>query len=167
MSVTTNATSAPFKFSATAQVSALLWSLIMVIEDYLLGLKTNNCWNLSFNVKETPEEKSQQLKERLNRLFEANERRCSRGVLYGSDLLQACTLSLEPVQFAQTAGAWRWVGRENCFRAQRTPTAATSTLQASLKTVEDRLVASNSLIKRYCTSVWGPSFGLNGQKNTI
>uniref|UniRef100_A0A3Q3VLH9 Uncharacterized protein n=1 Tax=Mola mola TaxID=94237 RepID=A0A3Q3VLH9_MOLML len=102
---------------------------------------------------ESPEEKSQQLKERLNRLFEANERRCSRSVLYGSDLLQACTLSLEPVHFALTAGAWRWVGRESCLRAQRTRTAATSSLQSTLMSVEDRLVAANrpSFIL-YCNS---------------
>uniref|UniRef100_A0A8C2ZY39 E1A binding protein p400 n=1 Tax=Cyclopterus lumpus TaxID=8103 RepID=A0A8C2ZY39_CYCLU len=41
---------------------------------------------------ESSEEKTRQLKERLCRLFAANERRCSRRVLYGSDLLQACTL---------------------------------------------------------------------------
>ncbi|KAM6943692.1 E1A-binding protein p400 isoform 2-T2 [Lycodopsis pacificus] len=94
------------------------------------------------------EEKTQQLKERLCRLFEANERRCSRRVLYGSDLLQACTLSTEPGHSALTAGGWRWVGRESCLRAQRTCVATTSTLQSSLLSVEDRLEAANSLIKR-------------------
>uniref|UniRef100_A0A8C8A2F5 E1A binding protein p400 n=1 Tax=Oryzias sinensis TaxID=183150 RepID=A0A8C8A2F5_9TELE len=62
-----------------------------------------------FYVQEPTEEKSRLLKERLRNLFEANERRCSRRVLYGSDLLQACTLSSEPAHTALTAGGWRWV----------------------------------------------------------
>ncbi|XP_078106320.1 E1A-binding protein p400 isoform X4 [Sander vitreus] len=98
--------------------------------------------------QESSEEKTQQLKERLSRLFEANERRCSRRVLYGSDLLQACTLSTEPGHSALTAGGWKWVGRESCLRAQRTCVATTSTLQSTLLSVEDRLDAANSLIKR-------------------
>ncbi|XP_028435183.1 E1A-binding protein p400 isoform X4 [Perca flavescens] len=98
--------------------------------------------------QESSEEKTQQLKERLSRLFEANERRCSRRVLYGSDLLQACTLSTEPGHSALTAGGWRWVGRASCLRAQRTCVATTSTLQSTLLSVEDRLDAANSLIKR-------------------
>ncbi|XP_074494783.1 E1A-binding protein p400 isoform X3 [Sebastes fasciatus] len=98
--------------------------------------------------QESSEEKTKQLKERLSRLFEANERRCSRRVLYGSDLLQACTVSTEPAHSSLTAGGWRWVGRESCLRAQRTCVATTSTLQSTLLSVEDRLEAANSLIKR-------------------
>ncbi|KAM6943691.1 E1A-binding protein p400 isoform 1-T1 [Lycodopsis pacificus] len=120
LGVTTNATSAPTKLTTATHAGSQVSS----------------------------EEKTQQLKERLCRLFEANERRCSRRVLYGSDLLQACTLSTEPGHSALTAGGWRWVGRESCLRAQRTCVATTSTLQSSLLSVEDRLEAANSLIKR-------------------
>lgn len=101
------------------------------------------------NVKESSEEKTQQMKERLTCLFEANEQRCSRRVLYGSDLLQACTLSSEPGHTALTAGGWRWVGRESCLRAQRTCVATTSTLQSTLHSVENCLQAATSLINRY------------------
>ncbi|XP_029294792.1 E1A-binding protein p400 isoform X3 [Cottoperca gobio] len=118
--VTTNATSAPTKLTTAAHAGS----------------------------QESSEDKTQQLKERLSRLFEANERRCSRRVLYGSDLLQACTLNTEPGHSALTAGGWRWVGRESCLRAQRTCVATTSTLQSTLLSVEDRLEAANSLIKR-------------------
>lgn len=110
------------------------------------------------NVQESSEEKTQQLKERLSRLFQANERRCSRGVLYGSELLQACTLNSGPSHSALTAGGWRWVGRESCLRAQRTCVATTSTLRSTLLSVEDRLEAANSLIKRYFTSILKPPF---------
>ncbi|XP_068559021.1 E1A-binding protein p400 isoform X5 [Cebidichthys violaceus] len=120
LGVTTNATSAPTKLTTASHAGS----------------------------QESSEEKTQQLKERLCRLFEANERRCSRRVLYGSDLLQACTLSTEPGHSALTAGGWRWVGRESCLRAQRTCVATTSTLQSTLLSVEDRLEAANSLIKR-------------------
>ncbi|XP_035514211.1 E1A-binding protein p400 [Morone saxatilis] len=120
LGVTTNATSSPSKLATAAHAAS----------------------------QESSEEKSQQLKERLSRLLQANERRCSRRVLYGSDLLQACTLSSEPGHSALTAGGWRWVGRESCLRAQRTCVATASTLQSTLLSVEDRLEAANSLIKR-------------------
>ncbi|XP_067376698.1 E1A-binding protein p400 isoform X3 [Channa argus] len=117
-----------------------------------LGVTTNSISPLTkltatAGSQESSEEKTQQIKERLNSLFKANERRCSRRVLYGSDLLQACTLSSEPGHSAITAGGWRWVGRESCLRAQRTCVATTSTLQSTLRSVEC-LEAANSLIKR-------------------
>ncbi|XP_039476533.1 E1A-binding protein p400 isoform X2 [Oreochromis aureus] len=98
--------------------------------------------------QESSEEKTQLMKARLSRLFEANEQRCSRRVLYGSDLLQACTLGSEPGHSALTAGGWSWVGRESCIRAQRTCVATTSALKSSLLSVEDRLEAASSLVKR-------------------
>nr|XP_054587298.1 E1A-binding protein p400 isoform X4 [Nothobranchius furzeri] len=94
------------------------------------------------------EEKTSLLKERLSRLFAANERRCSRRVLYGSDLLQACLLSPEPSHSALTAGGWRWVGMESCLRAQRTIVGTTSALQATLLSVENHVEAAESLIRR-------------------
>uniref|UniRef100_A0A7N8XX50 E1A binding protein p400 n=1 Tax=Mastacembelus armatus TaxID=205130 RepID=A0A7N8XX50_9TELE len=66
---------------------------------------TSVCTTSHCNVQESSEEKTQQQKERLSRLFEANERRCNRRVLYGSDLLQACTLMSEPDHSVLTAGA--------------------------------------------------------------
>uniref|UniRef100_A0AAX7T5G6 E1A binding protein p400 n=1 Tax=Astatotilapia calliptera TaxID=8154 RepID=A0AAX7T5G6_ASTCA len=98
--------------------------------------------------QESSEEKTQLMKERLSRLFEANEQRCSRRVLYGSDLLQACTLGSEPGHSALTAGGWSWVGRESCIRAQRTCVATTSALKSSLHSVDDCLEAASSLFKR-------------------
>ncbi|XP_054867369.1 E1A-binding protein p400 isoform X3 [Amphiprion ocellaris] len=120
LGVTTNATSAPSKLTTVAHGGS----------------------------QESSEEKTQQQKERLGRLFEANEQRCSRRVLYGSDLLQACTLSSERGHTALTAGGWRWVGRESCLRAQRTCVATTSALQSSLLSVNNHLEAANSLINR-------------------
>uniref|UniRef100_A0A668A6E1 E1A binding protein p400 n=1 Tax=Myripristis murdjan TaxID=586833 RepID=A0A668A6E1_9TELE len=99
---------------------------------------------------ESSEEKTQQVKERLSRLFEANERRCSRWVLYGLDLVQACTVSSEPSHTALTAGGWKWVGRESCLRAQRTCIATTSTLQSTLLSVEQQSVLSCPSFRLSC-----------------
>ncbi|KAF7669164.1 hypothetical protein LDENG_00236010 [Lucifuga dentata] len=120
MAVTTNATAAPTKPTAPAHTGP----------------------------QESSEDKTRQMKERLRRLFETNEKRCSRRVLYGSDLLQACAVGSEPAHSALTAGGWRWVGRESCFRAQRTCVATTTTLRSTLLTVKERLEAANSLAKR-------------------
>lgn len=115
------------------------------------------CYYRLLLCQESSEEKSQQLKERLSRLFAANERRCGRSVMYGSDLLQACTVSSEPPHTSLTAGGWRWVGRESCHRAQNTCVATTSALQSALLSVEDRLEAASSLIKRYATHFYNQS----------
>lgn len=98
--------------------------------------------------QESSEEKTQALKQRLRCLFSANERRCARSVLYGSDLLQACTMDSEPGRSALTAGGWRWVGRESCLRAQRTFVATTSYLQSTVLSAGERLEAGSSLVKR-------------------
>lgn len=97
---------------------------------------------LTTSVNSTPQESSEeksQLMERLGRLFEANERRCSRRVLYGADLLQACTVGSEPCHTALTAGGWRWVGLESCVRAKTSVLGATSALKSCLMSVKDRL----------------------------
>ncbi|XP_056147460.1 E1A-binding protein p400 [Lampris incognitus] len=98
--------------------------------------------------QESSEEKTHQVKERLGRLFKANERRCSRSMLYGSDLLQACIVSLEPSHSALTAGGWKWVGRESCLRAKTTCVATTSHLDSALLSTNERLEAGNRLVKR-------------------
>ncbi|CAL8343222.1 unnamed protein product [Lota lota] len=97
---------------------------------------------------EMSEEKSQALKERLSRLFQANERRCGRRVLLGADLLQACTLGPEAGPTAPSARGWRWVGRESCLRAQHTFVGTTSHLQSSLRSEEQWLEAGHGIIKR-------------------
>uniref|UniRef100_A0A8C5ALH5 E1A binding protein p400 n=1 Tax=Gadus morhua TaxID=8049 RepID=A0A8C5ALH5_GADMO len=99
-------------------------------------------------VQEMSEEKSQALKERLGRLFLANERRCGRRVLLGADLLQACTLGPEAGPAGLPPRGWRWAGRESCVRAQHTFVGTTSHLQSSMQSEEQRLEAGHSLIKR-------------------
>uniref|UniRef100_A0A8C8LYS8 E1A binding protein p400 n=1 Tax=Oncorhynchus tshawytscha TaxID=74940 RepID=A0A8C8LYS8_ONCTS len=58
------------------------------------------------------EERGRHLKERLSRLFSANERRCDRSVLYGADLLQVCSVTPGAPHSALSPRGWRWVGRD-------------------------------------------------------
>uniref|UniRef100_A0A8C7PII7 E1A binding protein p400 n=1 Tax=Oncorhynchus mykiss TaxID=8022 RepID=A0A8C7PII7_ONCMY len=53
------------------------------------------------------EERSRLLKERLSRLFSSNERRCGRSVLYGADLLQACSVTPGAPHSALSPRGWR------------------------------------------------------------
>ncbi|XP_035641365.1 E1A-binding protein p400 isoform X6 [Oncorhynchus keta] len=94
------------------------------------------------------EERGRHLKERLSRLFSANERRCDRSVLYGADLLQVCSVTPGAPRSALSPGGWRWVGRDSCLRAQRTPVATTTHLQSALRSSTNRQDASSSLVSR-------------------
>ncbi|XP_055775237.1 E1A-binding protein p400-like isoform X4 [Salvelinus fontinalis] len=94
------------------------------------------------------EERGRHLKERLSRLFSANERRCDRSVLYGADLRQVCSVTPGAPHSALSLGGWRWVGRDSCLRAQRTPVATTTHLQSALLSSTNRQDASSSLVSR-------------------
>ncbi|XP_024273163.2 E1A-binding protein p400 isoform X1 [Oncorhynchus tshawytscha] len=94
------------------------------------------------------EERGRHLKERLSRLFSANERRCDRSVLYGADLLQVCSVTPGAPHSALSPRGWRWVGRDSCLRAQRTPVATTTHLQSALRSSTNRQEASSSLVSR-------------------
>ncbi|KAJ7994142.1 hypothetical protein DPEC_G00262840 [Dallia pectoralis] len=98
--------------------------------------------------QESFEERTRHLKERLNLLFAANERRCGRSVLYGADLLQACSVTPGPPHSALSPRGWRWVGRDSCLRAQRTPVATTSHLQCALLSSKVRCEDNRSLVSR-------------------
>ncbi|XP_039188240.1 E1A-binding protein p400 isoform X5 [Crotalus tigris] len=67
--------------------------------------------------QESFEEKNRLLRERMDRIFSCNERRCSRAPIYGKDLRRICTLvgdSNTTPQFSTAASKWRWAGFVNC-----------------------------------------------------
>ncbi|XP_066546170.1 E1A-binding protein p400 isoform X3 [Amia ocellicauda] len=102
--------------------------------------------------QESSEEKNRLVKERLNRVFSANERRCSRSVLYGVDLVEACSVFEEhtlPKLSAQSSNCWRWIGRDSCLRARQTCIAAVSPLQKALVTAEHRREEEEDWAKRF------------------
>uniref|UniRef100_A0A8C5JJN6 E1A binding protein p400 n=1 Tax=Junco hyemalis TaxID=40217 RepID=A0A8C5JJN6_JUNHY len=63
------------------------------------------------------QEKNRLLKERLDRIFSGNERRCSRAPVYGRDVLRACSLAGDTKASqlpSSQANSWRWAGFVNC-----------------------------------------------------
>ncbi|XP_051525000.1 E1A-binding protein p400-like isoform X2 [Myxocyprinus asiaticus] len=85
--------------------------------------------------QESSEERNRQLKDRLGRLFHANVHRSSRSVLYGSDLVKACSVYKErpPPSFpAPQHSRWSWVGRDSCLRAQQTCVSTVAPLRSAI-----------------------------------
>uniref|UniRef100_A0A674GHV2 E1A binding protein p400 n=1 Tax=Taeniopygia guttata TaxID=59729 RepID=A0A674GHV2_TAEGU len=63
------------------------------------------------------QEKNRLLKERLDRIFCGNERRCARAPVYGRDVLSVCSLAgdTKASQLPSSEGnSWRWAGFVNC-----------------------------------------------------
>uniref|UniRef100_A0A8D2Q4G7 E1A binding protein p400 n=1 Tax=Varanus komodoensis TaxID=61221 RepID=A0A8D2Q4G7_VARKO len=68
------------------------------------------------------EEKNRLLKERLDRLFSCNERRCSRAPMYGRDLVAICSLVGDRKscpQFSTGTSKWSWAGLMWMLEQQR------------------------------------------------
>ncbi|XP_064889411.1 E1A-binding protein p400 isoform X14 [Columba livia] len=82
--------------------------------------------------QETYEEKNRLLKERLDRIFSGNERRCSRAPMYGRDLLSVCSVSGAG---SPGAGRWGWAGSVHCCLSARAPVGARSPLQEMILTL--------------------------------
>lgn len=112
---------------------------------YLLNLA-------AFSHQESSEERSRQLKERLTRLFNVNERRVQRTVLYGTDLLEACSVTkgrTPPPLPAPEHSRWAWVGRDACLKTQQNSVYTTDSLRSALRSHSDRLQEKHSLVKRF------------------
>ncbi|XP_042297477.1 E1A-binding protein p400 isoform X17 [Sceloporus undulatus] len=97
------------------------------------------------HLQETYEEKNRLLKERLDRIFFCNERRCSRAPVYGADLLRLCSLVGDrkmPPQFSTTVNKWRWAGFANCcllYNASRDHSDPLQGLKWTLEQQQDSL----------------------------
>lgn len=106
----------------------------------------------AFRLQESSEERTRQLKERLTRLFTVNERRVQRSVLYGADLLEACSVTrgrtLPPLP-APEHSLWSWVGRDACLKAQQNSIYSTDSLRLALRSRTERLQEGDSLIRRF------------------
>ncbi|XP_058850564.1 E1A-binding protein p400-like isoform X16 [Acipenser ruthenus] len=101
--------------------------------------------------QEASEARNRLVKERLDRVFSANERRCSRSVFYGADLLEVCSVfDKDPVPKPATESnnSWRWIGRANCLSVQQA-SASVSHLQEALFTSEQRREALQDMAQRF------------------
>uniref|UniRef100_A0A8C8S5Z6 E1A binding protein p400 n=1 Tax=Pelusios castaneus TaxID=367368 RepID=A0A8C8S5Z6_9SAUR len=94
-----------------------------------------------FLAKESFEEKNRLLKERLDRIFSGNERRCSRAPVYGRDLLGICSLIGErkvPQHCSTGDNKWRWAGFVNCCLSSSASEGSSDPLQDLILTSDQR-----------------------------
>nr|XP_033809929.1 E1A-binding protein p400-like isoform X2 [Geotrypetes seraphini] len=69
------------------------------------------------SIQESMEQKNKIIKERLDRIFFGNERRCSQVPVYGRDLLEMCCLTYDREKMPQNStrgNTWMWAGFVNC-----------------------------------------------------
>ncbi|XP_030356793.1 E1A-binding protein p400-like isoform X16 [Strigops habroptila] len=100
--------------------------------------------------KETYEEKNRLLKERLDRIFSGNERRCSRAPMYGRDLLSVCSLAGErkPPQPSSQDNSWRWAGFVNCCLSSSASGGPSSPLQEMILTLGQQQESLKDVVNR-------------------
>ncbi|XP_044846058.1 E1A-binding protein p400-like [Mauremys mutica] len=87
------------------------------------------------------EDRNRHLKERLDRIFSGNERRCSRVPLYGRDLLGICSLIGEkkiPQQSSTRDNKWMWAGFVNCCLSSSASRGQNDPLQTLILTSDQR-----------------------------
>ncbi|XDV48782.1 hypothetical protein PO909_018152 [Leuciscus waleckii] len=114
--------------------------------------ETNAKHSANATTQESSEERNRQLKERLASLFHANERRSSRSVLYGSDLIKTCSIyeGRPPPAFpAPQHSRWSWVGRDSCIRAQQTYVSTVAPLRSAILSNTEQEAAACILMKRF------------------
>uniref|UniRef100_A0A672TAS9 E1A binding protein p400 n=1 Tax=Sinocyclocheilus grahami TaxID=75366 RepID=A0A672TAS9_SINGR len=115
-------------------------------------METNAKRAANATTQESSEERNRQLKERLASLFHANERRSSRSVMYGSDLIKSCSVyeGRPPPTFpAPQHSRWSWVGRDSCIRAQQTCVSTVAPLRSVILSNTEQEAAAGILLKRF------------------
>lgn len=101
--------------------------------------------------KESFEEKNRILKERLDRIFSCNERRCSRAPVYGQDLMRICSLvgdrKMTP-QFSAGGSKWSWAGFANCLLSSNPSWDHSDPLQGMTRTLEQQQDSLRDAVNR-------------------
>uniref|UniRef100_A0A8C3PKG9 E1A binding protein p400 n=1 Tax=Calidris pygmaea TaxID=425635 RepID=A0A8C3PKG9_9CHAR len=101
--------------------------------------------------QETYEEKNRLLKERLDRIFSGNERRCSRAPVYGRDLLSVCSLAggNKPSQLPSSGdSSWRWAGFVNCYLSSSASGGPSNPLQEMILTLVQQQESLKDVVNR-------------------
>uniref|UniRef100_A0A8D2L7L7 E1A binding protein p400 n=1 Tax=Varanus komodoensis TaxID=61221 RepID=A0A8D2L7L7_VARKO len=109
------------------------------------------CWLVGLFAKESFEEKNRLLKERLDRLFSCNERRCSRAPMYGRDLVAICSLVGDRKscpQFSTGTSKWSWAGFANCRISRNTSGDPRSPLQGLMWMLEQQRESLRDAVNR-------------------
>ncbi|XP_015274457.1 PREDICTED: E1A-binding protein p400-like, partial [Gekko japonicus] len=101
--------------------------------------------------QESFEEKNRLLKERLDRLFSCNERRCSRAPVYGRDLVGACSVAADgkrAPQFSSGVSKWRWSGFANCRLSLNASRDCNDPLRELVQTLEQQRGSLTDAVNR-------------------
>ncbi|KAM9118121.1 E1A-binding protein p400-like isoform 10-T11 [Pangshura tecta] len=101
--------------------------------------------------QESFEEKNRLLKERLDRIFSGNERRCSRAPVYGRDLLGICSLIGErkvPQHCSSGDNKWRWAGFVNCYLSLSASEGPSDPLQDLILTSDQQQESLKDVVNR-------------------
>uniref|UniRef100_A0A8B9R7M3 E1A binding protein p400 n=1 Tax=Anas platyrhynchos TaxID=8839 RepID=A0A8B9R7M3_ANAPL len=91
------------------------------------------------------------LKERLDRIFSGNERRCSRAPMYGRDLLGICSLIGEQKPFQLSScedNSWRWAGFVNCCLSSSASRGPSDPLQEMIQTLVQQQESLRDVVNR-------------------
>nr|DBA23123.1 TPA: hypothetical protein GDO54_014071 [Pyxicephalus adspersus] len=119
----------------------------------------NCCFYSSFNCqkhttcsgssyKESTEDKQRSLKERLDRLFSCNERRCGRAPVYGSDLLSLFTLRYSDTKPFMLDTQWSWTGSVHCAVSSQSPENFSDPLQNLILSINQKKADLEPIAKR-------------------
>ncbi|XP_058640219.1 E1A-binding protein p400 isoform X5 [Onychostoma macrolepis] len=145
-----NSSGTPPPATSTPQQAATMAST--TVTQAATDMETNAKHSTNTTTQESSEERTRQLKERLSSLFYANERRSSRSVMYGSDLIKTCSIyeGHPPPAFpAPQHSRWSWVGRDSCIRAQRTCVSTVAPLRTAILSNTEQEAAAGTLLKRF------------------
>ncbi|XP_075073344.1 E1A-binding protein p400-like isoform X2 [Mixophyes fleayi] len=100
------------------------------------------------NAQESAENKQRLLKERLDRIFTCNERRCARAPVYGSDLLSLFSLNSAHTNRFMLETQWSWTGSVNCAASSQSPENSSDPLQHLILRPDQQKTALEPLAKR-------------------
>ncbi|XP_063820734.1 E1A-binding protein p400 isoform X2 [Pseudophryne corroboree] len=100
------------------------------------------------SAQESAENKHRLLKERLDRIFICNERRCSQAPLYGSDLISLFSLNSTRTHPFLLDTQWSWTGSDNCAVSSQSSGSSSDPLQHLILSPEQQKTALEPLAKR-------------------
>ncbi|XP_072271814.1 E1A-binding protein p400-like isoform X2 [Pyxicephalus adspersus] len=98
--------------------------------------------------QESTEDKQRSLKERLDRLFSCNERRCGRAPVYGSDLLSLFTLRYSDTKPFMLDTQWSWTGSVHCAVSSQSPENFSDPLQNLILSINQKKADLEPIAKR-------------------
>ncbi|KAM3939886.1 E1A-binding protein p400-like isoform 2-T2 [Leptodactylus fuscus] len=97
---------------------------------------------------QSTEDRQRLLRERLDRIFICNERRCGRAPVYGSDLLSLFTLRAVNIHPLTLDSQWSWIGSVNCAVSSQSSENSNDPLRHLILSPEQKKIALEPLVKR-------------------